>query len=91
MKSNKAKILYKNITTYTNSNYAKFLNFHNDKYEFSYNFYTIVMSILLCYCIIINIKSKSNTPANTTNSIFFLTFPDIRRQAPRCAVPAPIF
>ena len=26
MKSNKAKILYKNITTYTNSNYAKFLN-----------------------------------------------------------------
>ena len=59
MKSNKAKILYKNITTYTNSNYAKFLNFHNDKYEFSYNFYTIVMSILLCYCIIINIKSKN--------------------------------
>ena len=37
MKSNKAKILYKNITTYTNSNYAKFLNFHNDKYEFSFD------------------------------------------------------
>ena len=67
MKSNKAKILYKNITTYTNSNYAKFLNFHNDKYEFSYNFYTIVMSILLCYCIIINIKSK-----NILSSLIFL-------------------
>ena len=73
MKSNKAKILYKNITTYTNSNYAKFLNFHNDKYEFSYNFYTIVMSILLCYCIIINIKSK-----NILSSLIFLFLP-IRR------------
>ena len=67
MKSNKAKILYKNITTYTNSNYAKFLNFHNAKYEFSYNFYTIVMSILLCYCIIINIKNK-----NILSSLIFL-------------------
>ena len=67
MKSNKANILYKNITTYTNSNYAKFLNFHNDKYEFSYNFYTIVMSILFCYCIIVNIKNK-----NVLSTLIFL-------------------
>lgn len=59
MKINKAKILFKNITTYNNKNYAQFLKFHNDKYEFSYNFYTIIMSILLIYCVIINIKNKN--------------------------------
>lgn len=67
MKSNKAKILYKNITTYTNSNYAQFLNFHNDKYGASYDFYTIIMSILFCYCIIVNIKNK-----NVLSTLIFL-------------------
>ena len=57
--SNKPKALFKNITTYTNQNYSQFLKFHNDKYKFSYNFYTIIMSILLGYCVTINIKNKS--------------------------------
>ena len=59
MKINKTKVLFKNITTYNNKNYAQFLKFHNDKYEFSYNSYTIIMSILLIYCVIINIKNKN--------------------------------
>ena len=59
MKINKPNILFKNTTTYTNKNYSQFLKFHNDKYEFSYNFYTIIMSVLLGYCVIINIKNKN--------------------------------
>ncbi len=59
MKINKTKVLFKNITSYNNKNYAQFLKFHNDKYEFSYNSYTIIMSILLIYCVIINIKNKN--------------------------------
>ena len=34
-----------------------------------------------------NKNIKSNTPVNTTNSILFLTFPDIRRQAPPVQCP----
>ena len=59
MKINKTKVLFKNITSYNNKNYAQFLKFHNDKYECSYNSYTIIMSILLIYCVIINIKNKN--------------------------------
>ncbi len=59
MKKNNKKILFKNITTYNTQNYSKFLEFHNDKYELSYNFYTIIMAILIAYCFIINIKHKN--------------------------------
>ena len=59
MKINKPNILFKNVTTYTSKNYNQFLKFHNNKYEFSYNFYTIIMSILLGYCAIMNIKQKN--------------------------------
>ena len=67
MKSKKQQILFKNVTAYNKKNYGQFLKFHNDKYEFSYNSYTIVMSILLAYCVIINIKSK-----NIVSTLLFL-------------------
>ena len=68
MKINKPNILFKNVTTYTSKNYNQFLKFHNDKYEFSYNFYTIIMSIILGYCAIMNIKQKN------ISLIFLFTF-----------------
>ena len=52
------KPLFKNITKYNSTNYQKFVDFHNKKYSFSYNIYTIIMSILLIYCIILNVIQK---------------------------------
>ena len=52
------KPLFKNITKYNANNYKEFTEFHTNKYSFSQNAYTIIMSILLIYCVFINIKSK---------------------------------
>ena len=61
MKQQKQEILFKNTTKYNSKNYNQFIEFHNKKYALSNNFYTIIMTILLIYCIILNIK-KSNIP-----------------------------
>ena len=53
------KPLFKNITKYNAKNYEQFIKFHGEKFNFSYNLYTVVMSILLIYCIILNIKQKN--------------------------------
>lgn len=51
------KPLFKNITKYTSKNYKEFAEFHSNKYSFSNNSYTLIMTILLLYCIIFNIKN----------------------------------
>ena len=61
MKQQKQEILFKNITKYNSKNYNQFTEFHNKKYALSNTFYTIIMTILLIYCIILNIK-KLNVP-----------------------------
>lgn len=53
------KPLFKNVTKYNSKNYEQFIKFHGEKFNFSYNLYTIVMSILLIYCIILNIMQKN--------------------------------
>lgn len=53
------KPLFKNITKYNSKNYEQFIKFHGEKFNFSYNIYTIVMSVLLIYCIILNIIQKN--------------------------------
>lgn len=53
------KPLFKNITKYNSKNYEQFIKFHGEKFNFSYNMYTAVMSILLIYCIILNIMQKN--------------------------------
>lgn len=53
------KPLFKNVTKYNSKNYNQFIEFHSKKYSFSHDFYTLIMSILLIYCIILNIKQKS--------------------------------
>ena len=59
MKPKKPEILFKNVTKYNTKNYNEFIEFHSKKYSFSNNFYTIIMTILLIYCVILNIKQKS--------------------------------
>lgn len=59
MKLKKQEILFKNVTRYNTKNYNQFIEFHNKKYSLSNNFYTIIMTILLIYCIILNIKQKN--------------------------------
>lgn len=53
------KPLFKNITKYNKKNYEQFLEFHSNKYSFSYNLYTITMTILLFFCITLNIVEKN--------------------------------
>lgn len=62
------KPLFKNITKYNAKNYNQFIKFHGEKFNFSYNMYTIAMAILLIYCIILNIIQK-----NITFILLFLT------------------
>ena len=60
------KILFKNITIYNSKNYNQFIKFHGEKFNFSYNAYTLVMLALILYCIILNIIQK--------NILLFLLF-----------------
>lgn len=53
------KPLFKNITIYNSKNYNQFIKFHNKKFSFSYNMYTLVMAGLMIYCIILNIIQKN--------------------------------
>lgn len=52
------KPLFKNITIYNSKNYNQFVNFHGEKFNFSYNMYTFVMLALMLYCIVLNIIQK---------------------------------
>jgi len=53
------KPLFKNVTKYTDNNFQQFVNFHTNKFNLRYNFYTIIMSILIAYCAILGITQKS--------------------------------
>ena len=60
------KPLFQNITIYNSKNYNQFIKFHGEKFNFSYNAYTIVMLGLTLYCVILNIIQK--------NLLLFLVF-----------------
>ena len=53
------ELLFKNVTRYDSKAYNKFVKFHNEKYNDNYFFLTIVLSLLLLYCFILNIQSKN--------------------------------
>lgn len=52
------KPLFKNITKYTEKNFQQFVNFHETKFTFKYNLYTIAMSLLILYCIVLSAIKK---------------------------------
>jgi len=53
------KPLFKNITKYNSKIYNQFIKFHGEKFNFSYNLHTVIMGILLIYCIILSIVQKN--------------------------------
>ena len=70
MKKDKTKVqklLFKNVTQYDLKNYEHFLEFHTKKYGIYDIIYTFGMSILLIYCVILNITQK-----NLPLTLFFL-------------------
>lgn len=50
------KILFKNTTKYTKDTYSEFVKFHNKKYNFTYNLYTIICSALFLFCIVFQVN-----------------------------------
>lgn len=53
------KILFKNKTKYTKDVYKKYLEFHQEKFGRKYTFTTIVIILLLSFCIITNLIYKN--------------------------------
>lgn len=50
------KILFKNKTKYNTKVYEQYLNFHQNRFGFSYDIYTIFITILLFICMFLQIK-----------------------------------
>ena len=50
------QILFKNKTKYTKQAYNSYLHFHQEKYGYKYKFMTILIIMLLAFCIICNLK-----------------------------------
>lgn len=54
----KKKLLFKNATQYSKKAYNKFNQFHNNNNVLKYELFTVLIIILLIYCIIATIKAK---------------------------------
>lgn len=63
------KILFKNKTKYTKKIYEKYLQFHQNEFGDKYTFTTIVTILLLCFCIITNLKYS-----NYSTALVFIIF-----------------
>ena len=68
------KPLFKNTTIYNSKNYNQFIKFHGQKFNFSYNMYTLLMAGLMIYCIILNIIHKNITFVLLFLTMLILTF-----------------
>ena len=49
------KILFKNKTKYSKEIYREFLGFHSKKYHFSYVLFTVTITFLILFCIVLQI------------------------------------
>lgn len=50
------KILFKNNTKYTKEIYNEFLEFHKNKFTFTYTLYTAIVMISIFFCIALQVK-----------------------------------
>ncbi len=57
------KLLFKNKTRYTKEVYDKFLEFHSDKYHFTYTAYTIFVTAFILLSLVLQIKYHNYTLA----------------------------
>ncbi len=55
------EILFKNKTKYTKDTYAKYLQFHQNKFKNKYIFNTTVTILLILFCIIINLQYSNQS------------------------------
>ena len=62
-------MLFKNTTKYSKECYENFLIFHNKKFGVSSNFYTLLIVILMAFCIVLQLKAGNTQLA----FIFILT------------------
>ncbi len=76
------KVLFKNKTKYSMENYEEFLRFHQEKYGLKYTISTIIIMLLLIFCIIAQLKSKSFYPLAFT-VIILIVFLVYRYYQPR--------
>ena len=51
------KILFKNITTYSQHMYDDFLEFHKNHFSFRYNLFSVVISMLFLFLIMLYVKN----------------------------------
>ena len=51
------KMLFKNTTKYSKECYENFLIFHNKKFGISSNLYTLVIVLLITFCLVLQYKS----------------------------------
>ena len=63
--------LFKNTTKYTEKSYQQFVNFHGNKFNLSYNFYTIISLMLIIYCIVYSFIQKSYLLSFVFTLMFF--------------------
>ena len=75
------ELLFKNQTQYTKKNYQKYLEFHQSKYSNWYQLYTILIIILLIFCIISNIQ-YSNYILSIIFILILITFCFLRFKYP---------
>lgn len=54
----KKKLLFKNSTQYSKKAYNKFNQFHNNNNVLKYELFTLLIIIMLIYCIVTTIKAK---------------------------------
>lgn len=69
------KTLFKNRTKYSKEVYEQFLQFHQNKFGIRYKFYTIIILILIFFCISMQVKTHNYDLAIIfciAFSIFFL-------------------
>lgn len=57
------KLLFKNTTQYTKPVYDEFLEFHRKKYHLTYTIYTAVVTALVLFCIVLQVKYHNFTLA----------------------------
>ena len=49
-------VLFKNVTKYSKKTYDEFLQFHAQKFSFRYHLFSIAISMLILFCILLHIQ-----------------------------------
>ena len=67
-------MLFKNTTKYSKECYENFLIFHNKKFGVSSNFYTLLIVILMAFCIVLQLKAGNTQLAFIFILVVYVNF-----------------